>query len=166
MPIAIQVMPYTGRPTLSLALESKIRILQFQRPVNLLQRHRCPRIRKRIENENSVVVRRLGQILWRISRLGRIVRRRRTRGLALLGRRHFVLLGALIHRHGEAFWGKRRFDRRAIWLFPLGVLPLLGLRLGRLDHSILGRLFTFRLDWRGSDTAVGFALGGEFLFAG
>jgi hypothetical protein len=76
MAVAIEVMSHTGCPALGLTLEAEIRILQFQGPVNLLQRHWRASFRQSIKDENSVVVRRLGQILLCVSRLRRIVGRR------------------------------------------------------------------------------------------
>ena len=102
--VAIEVVPHTGCPALGLALEPEVGVLQLQRPVDLLQGHRGTSLRQRIEDEHSIVVRRLGQILRRVSRLRRIIGRRRTRGLALLDWwRLDVFLGSLLGRELTTF---------------------------------------------------------------
>lgn len=73
MTVAVQVVSYTRCPALRLTLEAEVRILQFQRTVDLLQRHWRASFRQSIKDENGVVVRGLCQILGIVSRLRRIV---------------------------------------------------------------------------------------------
>lgn len=73
--IAIEIVPYTRRPSFCLTLEAEIWIFQLQRTVYLLQRHRIAGFCERIKDEHCIVIWWLGQILWAIRRFWWIVGR-------------------------------------------------------------------------------------------
>lgn len=62
MTVAVEIVSNTGCPTLCLALEAEIGILELQGTIDLLQRHWSTSLRESIEDEHRVIVRRLGQI--------------------------------------------------------------------------------------------------------
>lgn len=74
--VAVEIMPYTRRPALGLALEAEVRVLELQRPVDLLQRHWRGGFGESIKYKNRIVIRRLSQVFRCIRRLWWIIGRR------------------------------------------------------------------------------------------
>ena len=77
MAVAVEIVPYTGRPSFRLAFEPEIGVLEFQSPVDLLEGHGCTGLGESIEDKNRIIVWRFCEILRRVGRFGRIVGRRR-----------------------------------------------------------------------------------------
>lgn len=98
MAVAVEIVPYTGRPTFRLAFEAEVRILEFQGTVDLLESHGGTSLRERIENKHRVIVWWLREIFWRVGRFGGIVGGWRPGWLALFdGRSLDELLGSVLH---------------------------------------------------------------------